>query len=597
MARPTHPTEATMTTRNSALKQFVDQCAQLAKPDTIHWCDGSQAEYDALIAEMLTSGLMQELNQESWPGCYYHRSNPNDVARVEHLTFICSEHEKDAGANNHWMAPMEAKQKLNGLFDGCMQGRTMYVIPYCMGPVGSPYSKVGVEITDSPYVTVNMRIMTRMGTQALEKLGDGKDFVRGLHSTGDINPDRRYICHFPETREIWSFGSGYGGNALLGKKCHALRIASVQARDEGWLAEHMLILGLENPQGETHYVAAAFPSACGKTNLAMLVPPASMKGWKVWTVGDDICWMRYGPDGRLWAINPESGFFGVAPGTSEKTNPNALASLRKNSIFTNTAVTEDGQPWWEGLGPPPAKATDWKGNPWTPDSKEKAAHPNSRFTAPASQCPSISPKFDDPQGVPISAIIFGGRRARTAPLVFESFDWKHGTYVGAMVASETTAAATGAVGVVRRDPMAMLPFCGYNMADYFGHWLKVGAKSDKAPRIFHVNWFRQDKDGKFLWPGFGENMRVLSWILERCTGTAKSVETPIGRVPTADGVDISGLDVSAAVMEELLDVDPEAWQSELAGQKEFLEKFGDAMPEEMWSQYRALEERLTVGAR
>jgi phosphoenolpyruvate carboxykinase (GTP) len=586
-----------MTTRNSALKQFVDQCAQLAKPDTIHWCDGSQAEYDALIAEMLTSGLMQELNQESWPGCYYHRSNPNDVARVEHLTFICSEHEKDAGANNHWMAPMEAKQKLNGLFDGCMQGRTMYVIPYCMGPVGSPYSKVGVEITDSPYVTVNMRIMTRMGTQALEKLGDGKDFVRGLHSTGDINPDRRYICHFPETREIWSFGSGYGGNALLGKKCHALRIASVQARDEGWLAEHMLILGLENPQGETHYVAAAFPSACGKTNLAMLVPPASMKGWKVWTVGDDICWMRYGPDGRLWAINPESGFFGVAPGTSEKTNPNALASLRKNSIFTNTAVTEDGQPWWEGLGPPPAKATDWKGNPWTPDSKEKAAHPNSRFTAPASQCPSISPKFDDPQGVPISAIIFGGRRARTAPLVFESFDWKHGTYVGAMVASETTAAATGAVGVVRRDPMAMLPFCGYNMADYFGHWLKVGAKSDKAPRIFHVNWFRQDKDGKFLWPGFGENMRVLSWILERCTGTAKSVETPIGRVPTADGVDISGLDVSAAVMEELLDVDPEAWQSELAGQKEFLEKFGDAMPEEMWSQYRALEERLTVGAR
>jgi phosphoenolpyruvate carboxykinase (GTP) len=586
-----------MTTRNAALKQFVDQSAALTKPDKIHWCDGSQAEYETLIQEMLTTGLMQELDQKTWPGCYYHRSNANDVARVEHLTFICSEQERDAGPSNHWWNPAEARQKLKGLFDGCMAGRTMYVIPYCMGPVGSPYSRVGVEISDSPYVTVNMRIMTRMGTQALDKLRDGTDFVRGLHSTGDIDPDRRYICHFPETREIWSFGSGYGGNALLGKKCHALRIASAQARDEGWLAEHMLILGLQSPQGETRYVAAAFPSACGKTNLAMLVPPESMRGWKVWTVGDDICWMRYGQDGRLWAINPESGFFGVAPGTSEKTNPNALASLRKNSIFTNTAVTADGQPWWEGLGPAPKAATDWKGNAWTPDSKEKAAHPNSRFTAPASQCPSISPKFDDPQGVPISAIVFGGRRARTAPLVFEAFDWKHGTYVGAMVASETTAAATGAVGVVRRDPMAMLPFCGYNMADYFGHWLAVGAKSDKAPKIFHVNWFRQDKDGKFLWPGFGENMRVLRWILERCEGKAKAVDTPIGRVPVAGGFDASGLDVSAAVMEELLDVDAEAWQAELAGQKEFLEKFGDRMPEEMWKQYRALEERLTVGAR
>jgi phosphoenolpyruvate carboxykinase (GTP) len=586
-----------MTTRNAALKQFVDQSAALTKPDKIHWCDGSQAEYETLIQEMLTTGLMQELDQKTWPGCYYHRSNANDVARVEHLTFICSEQERDAGPNNHWWNPAEARQKLKGLFDGCMAGRTMYVIPYCMGPVGSPYSKVGVEISDSPYVTVNMRIMTRMGTQALEKLGDGTDFVRGLHSTGDIDPERRYICHFPETREIWSFGSGYGGNALLGKKCHALRIASAQARDEGWLAEHMLILGLQSPQGETRYVAAAFPSACGKTNLAMLVPPESMRGWKVWTVGDDICWMRYGQDGRLWAINPESGFFGVAPGTSEKTNPNALASLRKNSIFTNTAVTADGQPWWEGLGPAPKAATDWKGNAWTPDSKEKAAHPNSRFTAPASQCPSISPKFDDPQGVPISAIVFGGRRARTAPLVFESFDWKHGTYVGAMVASETTAAATGAVGVVRRDPMAMLPFCGYNMADYFGHWLEVGARSDKAPRIFHVNWFRQDEDGRFLWPGFGENMRVLRWILDRCNGKAKAVDTPIGRVPAPGALDLAGLDVDAGVMEELLDVDAEAWQAELAGQREFLEKFGDAMPAEMWNQYRALEERLTVGAR
>jgi phosphoenolpyruvate carboxykinase (GTP) len=586
-----------MTTTNPALQAYVDRVSKLTKPARIHWCDGSQAEYDALIAEMLTSGLMQKLDQAKWPGCYYHRSNANDVARVEHLTFICSRNKEDAGPNNNWMDPKEAVAKLEPLFDGCMQGRTMYVIPYCMGPVKSPYSKVGVEITDSPYVTVNMRIMTRMGKQALEKLGDGKDFVMGLHSTGDLDPERRFICHFPETREIWSIGSGYGGNALLGKKCHALRIASVQAKDEGWLAEHMLILGIENPQGETRYVAAAFPSACGKTNLAMLVPPAAQKGWKIWTVGDDICWMRYGPDGRLWAINPESGFFGVAPGTSDKTNPNALASLRKNSIFTNTAVTADNQPWWEGLGPAPAQATDWKGQPWTPASKEKAAHPNSRFTAPATQCPSISPKFDDPQGVPISAIVFGGRRARTAPLVFEAFDWKHGTYVGAMVASETTAAATGAVGVVRRDPMAMLPFCGYNMADYFNHWLKVGAKSEKAPKIFHVNWFRTDKDGKFLWPGFGDNMRVLRWILERTEGKAQAIDTPIGRVPAAGALDMAGLELQPAVLDELLDVDPEAWQAELAGQKEFLEKFGNRMPEEMWKQYRALEERLAAPAR
>jgi len=586
-----------MTTTNSALQSYVDRVAKLTTPDTIHWCDGSQAEYDSLIAAMLKSGLMTALDQKTWPGCYHHRSDSSDVARVEHLTFICSQKQEDAGPNNNWLEPKEAIAKLEGWFKGCMKGRTMYVIPYCMGPLKSPYSKVGIEITDSPYVTANMRIMTRMGQPALEKLGDGKDFVMGLHSTGELNPEKRMICHFPETREIWSYGSGYGGNALLGKKCHALRIASVQARDEGWLAEHMLILGLESPQGETRYVAAAFPSACGKTNLAMLVPPASMKGWKVWTVGDDICWMRYGPDGRLWAINPESGFFGVAPGTSEKTNPNALATLRKNSIFTNTAVTADKQPWWEGLSPPPAQATDWKGQPWAPASKEKAAHPNSRFTAPAIQCPSISPKFDDPQGVPISAIVFGGRRARTAPLVFESFDWKHGTYVGAMVASETTAAATGAVGVVRRDPMAMLPFCGYNMADYFNHWLKVGAKSDKAPRIFHVNWFRTGTDGKFLWPGFGENMRVLRWVLERCDGKSQAIDTPIGRVPAPGALDLAGLDLKPAVFEELLDVDPEAWQAELAGQKEFLEKYGNRMPEEMWKQYRALEERLGAPAR
>jgi phosphoenolpyruvate carboxykinase (GTP) len=587
-----------MTTNNPTLKAWVDECAQLTTPDRVHWCDGSQAEYDQLMQAMLASGLMEELNQEKWPGCYYHRSSPTDVARVEHLTFICSENKDDAGPNNNWEAPAVMREKLTGLFKGCMKGRTMYVVPYCMGPVGSPYSKVGIEITDSPYVTVNMRIMTRMGTQALEKLGDtSTDFVRGLHSTGELDPDRRYICHFPETREIMSYGSGYGGNALLGKKCHALRIASAQARDEGWLAEHMLILGIENPQGETKYIAAAFPSACGKTNLAMLVPPASQDGWKVWTVGDDICWMRYGPDGQLWAINPESGFFGVAPGTSNKTNPNALASLRKNSIFTNTGITADKEPWWEGMdGDPPAHATSWKGEPWTPGSEEKAAHPNSRFTAPAQQCPSVSPKFDDPDGVPISAIVFGGRRARTAPLVFETFDWNHGTYVGAMVASETTAAATGAVGVVRRDPMAMLPFCGYNMADYFGHWLKVGAESASAPKIFHVNWFRTDKDDKFLWPGFGENMRVLRWVLGRVSGEAGAVETPIGRVPAEGSLDLNGLDISPEVMEELLDVDPESWQAELAGQKEFLEKFGDRMPPEMWAQFRALEERLSVSA-
>jgi len=587
-----------MTTTNQALKAWVDEVAQLTKPEKVHWCDGSQEEYDALITGMVADGTMEELDQDKWPGCYYHRSDAQDVARVEHLTFICSESEDDAGPNNNWAAPAEMKTKLTGLFDGCMAGRTLYVVPYCMGPVSSPYSKVGIEITDSPYVAANMKIMTRMGAQALQKLGDSTDFVRGLHSIGELDPDRRYICHFPETREIWSFGSGYGGNALLGKKCHALRIASVQARDEGWMAEHMLILGLTSPEGETHYVCAAFPSACGKTNLAMLIPSGPYAGWKAECVGDDIAWLRYGDDGRLWAINPESGFFGVAPGTAENTNPGALESLKTNSIFTNVAVTDDKQPWWEGLGAPPAHATDWKGNAWTPETGTAAAHPNSRFTAPAQQCPVISDKFDAADGVPISAFIFGGRRERTAPLVFEALDWNHGVYVGAMAASETTAAATGAVGVVRRDPMAMKPFCGYNYADYFAHWMAMGAKSDKAPKMFHVNWFRKDADGKFMWPGFGENIRVLEWIISRCKGDGAAVETPIGFVPAEGSLNLDGLDTEDAVMTELLDVDPEAWTAELAGQKEFLEIYGDKMPKEMWDQYHALQERLqSVSAR
>jgi phosphoenolpyruvate carboxykinase (GTP) len=578
---------------NTALKSWVDEVATLTKPSRVQWIGGSQAENDKLIAEMLETGVLHRLNQEQFPSCYLHRSDPSDVARTEHLTFICSTRQEDTGPTNNWMAPAEAKRKVGGLFEGAMRGRTMYVIPYIMGPVGSPSSKVGVEITDSPYVVANMRIMTRMGDVALKQLGDGADFVKGLHSLGDLNPERRFICHFPEEKLIWSVGSGYGGNALLGKKCFALRIASVQARDEGWLAEHMLILGLESPEGRTSYVAAAFPSACGKTNLAMLVPPASQKGWKVWTVGDDIAWLRPGPDGRLWAINPEAGFFGVAPGTSSKTNANAMATLRSNSIFTNVAVTADGCPWWEGIdGAVPETLTDWRGNPWRKGSSEKAAHPNSRFTAPARQCPSISPHFDDPQGVPISAFIFGGRRARTAPLVLEAFDWAHGVFVGASVASETTAAQSGAVGVVRRDPMAMLPFCGYNMGDYFGHWLRIGPMLKHPPRIFHVNWFRQDASGRFLWPGFGENMRVLRWILGRCEGTAAAVDSPIGCLPAKGAIDVSGLDVSPATMDELLAVSPTDWRTEAAGIGEFFAKFGARLPAEMERQRAALVRRL-----
>jgi len=547
--------------RLAALNAWVDEVATLTRPDRVHWCDGSDEEYASLVAGMLADGTLVELDQTTHPGCYLHRSDPDDVARVEHLTFVCSRERDDAGPNNHWMAPEQAHARMDALFEGCMRGRTLYVVPYCMGPIDSPLARCGVEITDSPYVVANMRLMTRMGADALARIerdgGQGRPFVRGLHSIGELDPDRRFIMHFPEELAIKSYGSGYGGNALLGKKCHALRLASWQAREEGWLAEHMLILGLETPQGDTHYIAAAFPSACGKTNLAMLIPPESYRerGWKVWTVGDDICWMHPGQDGRLWAINPEAGYFGVAPGTSARTNPNALAMIQRDTIYTNVAVTEDNQPWWEGLDER-VPALDWRGRPFDP-ANGPAAHPNARFTVSARQCPSWSPRAEDPQGVPISAIVFGGRRSTLMPLVFQARDWAHGVRVGAAMGSEATAAATGTVGVMRRDPMAMKPFCGYHFGDYFAHWLSFDRPGAKLPKIFHVNWFRKDEDGRFLWPGFGENMRVLEWIVGRVEGAADAVDSPIGLLPAPHMLDLDGLDVSAETMRQLLYVDAE----------------------------------------
>ena len=578
---------------NAAIERWAKEIQGLCTPDQVVFCDGSEEERQRLVNECLATGELIELNQKKMPGCYLHRSAAHDVARTEHLTFVCTPGKDDAGPNNNWMQPAEAREKLRGLYRGAMKGRTMYVVPFLMGPPGSRFSKVGVEITDSKYVVLNMRIMTRMGAQALEHLGDSDDFTKCLHSLGDLSPDRRFICHFPQDNEVWSVGSGYGGNALLGKKCLALRLASYLGRSEGWLAEHMLILGLTTPQGNTHYITAAFPSACGKTNLAMLVPPETMPGWKVKTIGDDIAWLRPGKDGRLWAVNPEAGFFGVVPGTSTKTNPNAMEMIQRNTIYTNVALRPDGTPWWEGHDDPaPAQAIDWQGRPWTPASSDKAAHPNSRFTTPAAQCRSIAPEWEAPEGVPVSAMLFGARRQRRVPLVCQSRDWQHGTFMGATVASETTAAATGKVGVLRRDPMAMLPFCGYNMADYFGHWLAVGKKLQKPPLIFRVNWFRTGDDGKFLWPGFGENLRVLKWIVERCEGKGEAVETPIGFLPTPRAIDRGGVDLTDDSMKALLKVDLPEWMEAVHSQEEFFRQFGERVPAGIKAEHEGLLHRL-----
>jgi len=590
-----HPSEfGTQASTNPHVSQWVHSMAELTQPDRIFWCDGSEAEREHLYAEAVAQGVLVKLNQEKLPGCYYHRSNSNDVARVEQCTFICTEQEEDAGPTNNWAEPKAMRAKLLALAQGAMVGRTMYVIPYLMGPPGSPLAKVGYELTDSIYVVLNMRIMTRMGEIARKELGDSEHFNRGLHCLLDVDPARRYICHFPHDNEIISLGSGYGGNVLLGKKCLALRIGSWLGRKEGWLAEHMLIMGVESPTGERTYVAAAFPSACGKTNFAMLIPPAHFAGWKIWTVGDDIAWMRPGPDGRLWAINPEAGYFGVAPGTNGKTNPNAIATISRDTIFTNVALKPDGTVWWEGHDDPaPAECIDWQGNRWTPDSKDKAAHPNSRFTAPMTNNPALARESLSPEGVPISAIIFGGRRATTLPLVYQAFNWVHGVYLGATMGSETTAAAAGAVGQVRRDPMAMLPFCGYNMGRYFRHWLDVRRNLDNPPQIFQVNWFRKSSDGRFLWPGFGENMRVLKWIVDRCQGRAGARETPLGWVPRARDFDLEGLPgFGEANLEEAQSINIEEWRRELLLQDELFMRLYRHLPKEMIFQRELLVSRL-----
>ena len=574
------------------MEAWVAEAARLTKPDKVVFCDGSESENQVILQEMLKHVDSFRLNEKTYPNCYLHRSSPSDVARTEQLTFICPPRKEDAGPTNNWMDPDGAKYKVGSLMNGAMRGRTMYVVPYIMGPATSPYSRVGVEATDSPYVVANMRIMSRMGKVASERLGNSSDFVPGLHSLGDLDPMRRYIAHFPKERLIWSIGSGYGGNALLGKKCFALRIASYLAQKEGWMAEHMLILGLESPGGKVTYMAAAFPSACGKTNLAMMVSALESQGYRVWTVGDDIAWMRIGADGTLRAINPEAGFFGVAPGTGMTTNPNVMSALNRNTIFTNVGITPDNEPWWEGMGgEPPAGLVTWRGELWD-KSKGPAAHPNSRYTVPATQSPSISADWDSPEGVPISAFIFGGRRARLAPLVYESFNWQHGVFVGATMASETTAAATGDVGITRRDPMAMLPFCGYNMADYFQHWLAMGRRIPRPPKIFHVNWFRKGADGKFLWPGYGENVRVLKWILERVEGQGEAEETAIGYVPTRTGLMLDGLHLSPETLRELFRVDPDDWEVDLADSREFFAKFGDRLPVEIHEEQDRLVRRL-----
>jgi len=579
-----------MTTTLSTLQEWVDSVAQLTQPEQIHWCDGSEAENDRLVAEMCADGVLSPLNDEDFPDCYLHLSDPSDVARVEHLTFVCTSDRDDAGPNNHWMTPADAHKKIDALFAGAMQGRTMYVIPYCMGPIDSPYARLGVEITDSAYVVANMRIMTRMGTKALQRIENEGTFVKGLHSTGDLDPDRRFIMHFPEELSIKSFGSGYGGNALLGKKCHALRIASFQARAEGWLAEHMLIVGIENPEGETSYVACAFPSACGKTNLAMLIPPESHSGWKVWTLGDDIAWLHLDSEGQLRAINPEAGYFGVVPGTNEKTNKNAYDMIHRDTIFTNVATTTNNQPWWEEKkdGEP---STDWRGDAYDAENGP-AAHPNSRFTVSATNNASYSTLAEAPEGVPISALVFGGRRKELAPLVYEAKDWKHGVLVGAGVASETTAANIGEVGVVRRDPMAMKPFCGYNFADYWSHWLSFKDRLTHLPKIFHVNWFRQDDDGDFLWPGFGENLRVLQWIIDRCEHRADARETAMGYLPHPEDIDTTGLNISAEALQTLTSIDSEQCHNEMISLGEYLDSYGDRTPAELKRQQQLVLKSL-----